>query len=105
MIVNIGLFTLYVAVSSFGLYKLKSASGLLSSDFLLGFTCYGIGFLIWYSVLTRLPLSVVFPIAAGSLVVATQIVGYMFLDEAIHIVHASGIALILTGIVLIFVRV
>lgn len=105
MIVNIGLFTLYVVVSSFGLFKLKSASGFLSPDFLLGFTFYGIGFLIWYSVLTRLPLSVVFPIAAGSLVIATQVVGYLFLGETIRLVHASGIALILTGIVLIFVRV
>lgn len=105
MIVNAGLFALYVLVSSFGLYKLKSAGGFLSPDFLLGFTCYGIGFLIWYSVLTRLPLSVVFPIAAGSLVVATQLVGYLFLDEAIHIVHASGVAFVLIGIVLIFVRV
>ncbi len=105
MIINIGLFTLYVLVSSFGLFKLKSASGFLSPDFLLGFAFYGFGFLIWYSVLTRLPLSVVFPIAAGSLVIATQVVGYLFLGETIRLVHASGIALILGGIVLIFVRV
>ncbi len=105
MIVNIGLFTLYVLVSSFGLFKLKSASGLLSADFIVGFAFYGAGFLIWYSVLTRLPLSVVFPIAAGSLVVATQIVGYVFLGEAIRVVHTGGIALILAGIVLIFVRI
>ncbi len=105
MIVNIGLFTLYVLVSTFGLFKLKSASGFLSPDFLLGFAFYGAGFLIWYSVLTRLPLSVVFPIAAGSLVVATQIVGYLLLGETIRVVHAGGVALILAGIVLIFVRV
>ena len=105
MIVNIGLFTLYVLVSSFGLFKLKSAGGFLSPDFLLGFAFYGAGFLIWYSVLTRLPLSVVFPIAAGSLVIATQIVGHLFLGETIRLVHAGGIAMILAGIVLIFVRV
>ena len=105
MTVNIALFTLYVAVSSFGLYKLKSASGLLSLDFMVGFTFYGLGFLLFYSVLSRLPLSIVFPIAAGGLVVATQSVGYTFLGESIRAVHAGGIALILIGIVLIFARI
>jgi multidrug transporter EmrE-like cation transporter len=105
MIVNIGLFTLYVLVSSFGLFKLKSASGLMSLDFWLGFAFYGAGFLIWYYVLTRLPLSVAFPIAAGGLVIATQVVGYLFLGETIHVVHAGGIALVVVGIVLIFLQV
>jgi multidrug transporter EmrE-like cation transporter len=105
MMVNVALFSLYVVVSSFGLYKLKSASGLFSLDFFVGFTFYGLGFLLFYSVLTRLPLSIVFPIAAGGLVVATQIVGYTFLGESIRAVHAGGIVLILIGIVLIFARV
>lgn len=105
MMINAGLFALYVLVSSFGLFKLKSASGILSLDFLLGFTLYGLGFLIWYYVLTRLPLSVAFPIAAGSLVIGTQAVGYLFLGETIHMAHAGGIVLILGGIFLIFPQV
>ncbi len=101
MIFNIALFALYVAISSFGLYKLKSASGLLSLDFAIGFASYGLGFLVWFYVLTRMPLSIAFPIAAGSLIVATQFVGQAFLGERIEPVHAGGIALILVGIVLI----
>ena len=92
-------------VSSFGLFKLKSASGIPSPDFWLGFALYGFGFFIWYYVLTRLPLSVAFPIAAGSLVIATQVVGYLFLGETIHLAHAGGVALIAIGIFLIFLQV
>lgn len=104
MITNIGLFILYVLVSSFGLFKLKAANGSFGFEFLVGLTSYGFGFLVWYYVLTRMPLSVAFPVAAGSLVVATQIVGYLFLDEGIQLLHVGGIAFILLGIVVIFAR-
>ena len=102
MIANIGLFSLYVLVSSFGLFKLKAANGTFGVEFLVGLTSYGFGFLVWYYVLTRMPLSVAFPVAAGGLVVATQVVGYMFLDEGIQLMHVGGIALILLGIAFIF---
>jgi multidrug transporter EmrE-like cation transporter len=104
MISNIALFALYVVVSAFGLYKLKSADGPLSADFGIGFASYGLGFLVWYYVLTRLPLSFAFPVAAGSLIVATQFVGHSFLGERIDLIQAGGIALILAGIVLIHIR-
>lgn len=104
MTFNIALFGLYVVISSFGLYKLKSASGILSPEFAIGFASYGFGFLVWYYILTRLPLSIAFPIAAGSLIVATQIVGHEFLGEKIGFVHAGGIGLILVGIALIHIK-
>ena len=103
MIINIGLFIVYVLVSSFGLFKLKAANGALGLEFLVGLACYGAGFVVWYFVLTRMPLSVAFPVAAGSLVVATQVVGYMFLNEGFQLMHVGGIALILLGIVFVFV--
>ena len=104
MIANIGLFTLYVLVSSFGLFKLKSASGTFGVEFFVGFACYGLGFLVWYYVLTRLPLSIAFPVAAGGLVAATQVVGFLFLNETMHFIHVSGISLILLGILLVFIN-
>ena len=104
MLFNIGLFVLYAAVSSLGLFVLKTANGILNLQFVAGLALYGIGFLIWYGMLTRLPLSVVFPIAAGILVVATQFVGYLFLDERIGASHLAGIGLVLAGIVVIFAR-
>ena len=102
MIANAGLFVLYVLVSSFGLFKLKIANGTFGLDFLVGLTGYGAGFLIWYFILTRLPLSVAFPVAAGSLVAASQVVGFLALDETMQFMHVGGILLILVGIVLIF---
>lgn len=102
MIANIGLFILYVCASAYGLFRLKTANGVVGPDFILGFAAYGAGFLIWYYVLTRMPLSTAFPIAAGSLIVATQIVGYRFLSEPLALSHLAGIALILAGIGVIF---
>lgn len=102
MILNIGLLALYVVVSSLGLFVLKMASGPLSTHFVVGLALYGLGFAIWYGMLTRMPLSVAFPIAAGSLVMATQIVGYLFLDERLQLGHLGGIALILAGIAIVF---
>ena len=102
MIINIGLFCLYVVVSSFGLYKLKSSADLLSIDFAIGFAFYGLGFLVFYSVLMRLPLSVAFPVAAGSLIVATQLVGHGMLGEKIGLLQLGGIVTVLAGIVMIY---
>jgi multidrug transporter EmrE-like cation transporter len=104
MIINIGLFCLYVAVSSFGLYKLKGSGGVLTLDSAVGFGFYGLGFLVWYYVLTRLPLSIAFPIAAGSLIIATQLVGYGLLGEKIGLVQIGGITLIIAGISLIHIK-
>ena len=72
------------------------------TDFILGCAAYGSVFLIWYYVLTRMPLSTAFPIAAGSLIVSVQIVGYRFLSEPLALSHLTGIALILVGIGVIF---
>jgi len=102
MILNVGLLALYVVVSSLGLFALKIASGPLSTHFAVGLGLYGLGFAIWYGMLTRMPLSVAFPIAAGSLVMATQLVGYLFLNESLRFGHLGGIVLILAGIAIVF---
>ena len=104
MVSNIGLLVLFVALNAIGLFKLKVSNGQIGMEFALGFVCYGFGFLVWYVILTRLPLSVAFPIAAGSLIVATQLVGRFLLDEQLHFVNFGGVALIMIGIVLIFSR-
>jgi multidrug transporter EmrE-like cation transporter len=102
MLLDIGLVTLYVAISSLGLVALKTAGGPMTLLFAAGLALYAIGFAVWYGMLTRLPLSVAFPIAAGSLIVATQIVGWLFLDESLPLIHLGGIALMLAGIAIVF---
>ena len=63
----------YATISSYGLYKLK-AEELLSLPFLIGFGFYGLGMLIWLGILRTTPISVAFPVAAGSLIIATQLI-------------------------------
>jgi len=103
-ILNALLLVAYVTVSSSGLYTLKIANGTIGLNFLIGLAFYGVGFLMWYGLLTRMPLSVAFPLAAGSLVIATQIVGSLFLNETLSLTHVGGIALITAGIAVIFVQ-
>jgi drug/metabolite transporter (DMT)-like permease len=104
MIVNGGLLLLYVVISSSGLYALKLAQGTIGTAFFTGLAVYGIGFLIWYGMLARMPLSVAFPLAAGGLVIATQIVGALFLDETLRLAHIGGIGLIVAGIAVVFLK-
>jgi multidrug transporter EmrE-like cation transporter len=93
---------LYVAISVTGLTLLKSQSEIFSARFVLGFLLYGLGFVMWYILLRMMPLSVAFPIAAGSLIAATQLVGSFFLDEKLGAMHLLGIAVIIAGVVLVF---
>lgn len=101
MILNSLLMLTYVCVSSFGLCQMKLASDVMKLQFFVGFGAYVIGFCMWFFILMRSPLSLAFPIAAGGLIVATQIAGYLFLSERITSVHGLGIAFILVGITLV----
>jgi multidrug transporter EmrE-like cation transporter len=104
MVVNGALLLLYAVISSAGLYALKLAQGTIGTAFFTGLAFYGVGFLIWYGMLARMPLSVAFPLAAGSLVIASQIVGAVFLDETLRLTHLGGIGLIVAGIAVVFLK-
>lgn len=97
-------FTIYVAISAFGLYKLKQSPDVLSKGFAIGFACYASGFLLWILILRRLPLSVAFPVAAGSLVLATQMLGWWFLGESFDARQLTGVVLVVLGVSLIYLR-
>ncbi|ADM10426.1 hypothetical protein PB2503_11909 [Parvularcula bermudensis HTCC2503] len=89
----------YTLLSVGGLAMVKSASDIWSVQFMAGSTLYGLGFLIWFGILLRaLPLSVGFPIAAGSLIVGTQIMGAFVLNETLSPQHLIGIALLILGL-------
>ena len=108
MAISISLIILYLAISSFGLYKMKvamaGAGTLLSGEFILGFGAYVFGFLLWLLILARLPLSVAFPVAAGGLIVSTQLMGVGLLKEPMPPLHIVGVVLIFFGIVLIYAK-
>lgn len=96
---NIIFMLVYVVTSVSGLVLLKMSDGkLLSYSGVAGIFLYGAGFIIWYLILTRVSLSIAFPIAAGGLVVATQVAGYFILKENLSFLHLIGVLLIIAGI-------
>lgn len=97
-------FCAYVLASAAGLVLIKRADALMSWRFAAGFALYGAGFLVWLWLLRRLPLSVAFPTAAGTLIAATTLGGYLFLGERLVVAQLVGIGLIAAGIVLVFSR-
>jgi multidrug transporter EmrE-like cation transporter len=88
----------YAAISAFGLATMKAAPRVQSVGYAAGFVCYGLGFLVWLVILQRYPLSLSFPIAAGSLVIATQVLSFFLLHETITPVHLFGVGLVIIGI-------
>lgn len=92
------LLVVYVATSLFGLYKLKSAPIGPNLDFMLGFCAYGLGVVMWLYVLKLYPLSLAFPLAAGALMVGTQLVGAVFLHEAFGPAKLVGVSLLIAGL-------
>lgn len=100
-----GLIGVYALISAFGLYKIKAAEGLHDSALWFGAVAYGTGFLIWLFILRKFPLSTAFPIAAGGLILATQLMGHVFLKETMSATHLLGVALIVAGISVVFARV
>lgn len=99
---NVLLLLLYVGVSVSGLTIVKLGQGLTDYRTWLGAFLYGAGFLLWFVILMRFPLSRAFPVAAGSLIVGTQAAGWYVLKEGLPMWHLFGVALILAGIVVIF---
>lgn len=96
------LLLVYTVSSVAGMALIKAAPALLSPKWLVGFALYLAGFGIWMGVILRLmPLSQAFPIAAGALMLGTQLVGWVVLKERITLPHLAGTALILMGVALV----
>jgi multidrug transporter EmrE-like cation transporter len=74
----------------------------LKNGFLfLGIVLYGISFFLYILVLSRLQLNIVYPVAIGVSLVLITLLSYVFLKEAISVLHMLGIAAILFGVILI----
>jgi multidrug transporter EmrE-like cation transporter len=88
----------YVALSLAGLYNMKRADAIVGWQFAAGFAMYVAGFGVWLMILRMYPLSFAFPLAAGALVVGTQLVGFFFLGEGMQLHRLAGSGLILAGL-------
>ncbi|HEY4076674.1 MAG TPA: hypothetical protein VGM26_07045 [Rhizomicrobium sp.] len=73
---------------------------LLSPAVLAGLAMYGIGTLIWLSVLARMDLSLAYPFVGLSFLL-TAILGYFLFHEAFHAGRILGTALVMAGVVLV----
>lgn len=102
MILNVFTYLIYTISSVFGLYFLKISKMGFNLFFILGVIMYGSGFLIWLYILKTNYLSFAFPVTAGMLIIGTQLVGFLLLNESISLVKLCGIAFVAIGIMLIF---
>ena len=100
MIQMILLVVVQVLLSVGGMYKIKTAAGLIEMDFMVGFTCYAASFVIWVVLLRLYPVSIVFPLAVAVNLVATQILGIYILGEKYGYVQLAAVGLIVSGVVL-----
>lgn len=68
--------------------------------FLLGFLCYGVSLVVWIAALTRVPVTVAYPMLSIGYVINALIARY-WLGETLGGSGWMGIALICAGVVLI----
>ena len=102
MLKDILIMLVYASVSSFGLYKIKSATSIFNFGFAIGLVLYGLGFVLWLYILKTHPLSIAFPVAASSLIIATQLIGLFLLHEPLGLSKICGLLFIIIGIALLY---
>ena len=110
MVKLISYLAIYAIISALGLALLKMALSANAEDnagvlgllrnwrFLVGFFLYGTGFVMWMFLLQRHDLTLVFPMAAGSLFVAVGVLGIFLLNEQFNLGRVAGMAIILVGV-------
>lgn len=73
---------------------------LLSPYFWLGMLCFGLSAVLWIFVLSKLPLSAAYPLVALG-VVLTTLAARFLLGETISSMRATGIGVIVVGVILV----
>ncbi len=112
--VTVTLFAAYVACTSAGLLLFKAGWPRLAQAFAehaplwrpaaipaLGACLYVTSFLLWLAIVTRLPLTIAYPIAIGLSLLAVTAGAVAWLGESMTLARVSGTLLILAGVVLI----
>ena len=80
------------------LLKLGSGKFLLNPYFLAGIMAYGVSTLMYISVLSKLNLSLAYPLVIGLTVIATTLSGVYVFQEKVEPTAWFGIGLMLSGI-------
>jgi multidrug transporter EmrE-like cation transporter len=108
---------IYTLISASGLIMIKTgASGASISaqngffslqvppKMLIGFLLYVLSFLLSVFVMSRMKLSVYYPVSTGVVLTITCIFSYFFLKEKISTTEILGIALILAGVIVMNIK-
>ena len=111
------IFAIYTILSAVGLFMIKTgaeSSGVgihdsllsiqLSPRLIFGFLIYVCSFLLSVYVVSRMKLSMFYPIGTGTILVFTSLLGFFVLKEQIGIWQLVGMALIILGIVAMNIR-
>jgi multidrug transporter EmrE-like cation transporter len=111
--ITILLFTVYVITSSTGLLLFKhhwpnlahalsrgNALGQSIVGPLAGVVLYATSFLLWLAIVSRMPLTIAYPIAIGLSLVAVMLGAAYWLGEALNATHIAGALLVFAGVVL-----
>ena len=93
-------FAVYISVSLLGLFQLKSAEVGVNFQYLAGMLLYIASFFLWMVVIRWYPLSIAFPLAAGTIIVGTQVLGALLLSERFDVVSFVAVSFILVGLIL-----
>ena len=93
-------FAVYISVSLLGLFQLKSAEVGVNFQYLAGMLLYIASFFLWMVVIRWYPLSIAFPLAAGTIIVGTQVLGALLLSERFDVVSLVAVSFILVGLIL-----
>jgi small multidrug resistance pump len=80
------------------LFKFGSGDSFLNFHFAGGVAAYGVSTLVYISILSKLNLSVAYPVVIGLTVVATMLAGVGLLGEKVSFVNWTGIGLLVSGI-------
>ena len=80
------------------LLKSGATENLLNLYLLGGVFAYGLSTLVYISVLSKLNLSVAYPVVIGLTVITTTMAGAIFFREKVSTLNWLGVGLMLTGI-------
>jgi len=80
---------------------MKTAGSLLGAKFIGSALLYLVAACMWVSILRSFPLSLAFPIASSGIIVATTVVGALYLHEQQSISRLAGLVLMILGIILV----
>lgn len=115
--INIVLFILYVVLSSSGLILFKlgtinpninlnifNFSIAISIKSIIGILCYGISFILWMIIVSKINLTLAMPLSVAIVNTLVVLGSCMFLKEKITLIQGIGIFIIIFGVSLISIK-